>query len=332
MSWLRNHIRCFVVPGLKALAKARGPLYKPALWSSWLDYSPKEEASILASDVRPLNISLRPSKKCKYTEAGLVYSAVCSFFRDVPGPSTPGGSINRNSFREQALEILRECDAQHFLPNRSGIVPAGSNYKAEDVIHSILKSSWRSLKEITQGKTIILPGRDVWPWEVLARRNNYPTIYDPRISRILCSHKEVLRKICKEWDVDFGEVIIFDTGFAGSIPAAISDVVGTKVRFLMLSSNRRDGWTQLFPNHRGSRSKVLCIEYFPKYFKTGTVDNGQPVQYLSYPLDFVKTAAFTIWLWYHRSPRFIKQHITPSAIDSSTTSKATSLEKNTMPG
>jgi len=328
MSWLRNHIRCFVVPGLKALSESKGPLCKPT-WS-WMEGVTR--TSISSSSIHPLKVNLRPSKKCKYTEAGLVYSAICSFFREEPHIAKKVGysKTPEKSFKKQALDILRECDSKHFMPQSLGVTSnACSSYKVEDIIHSILKSSWKSLKEIAQGKTIILPGRDVWPWEVFARKNNYPTIYDPRISRILSGDKEVLREICKTWDVDFNKVIIFDTGFAGSIPAAISSVVGTEVKFLLLSSNNRGAkWTQLFPNHRGSRSKVLCIEYFPKYFKTGTVDKGLPVQYLSYPLDFVKSAAFTIWLWHNKSPRFIKTHTNQN--NSST--KADSNMEIIMPG
>jgi hypothetical protein len=304
MSWLRNHIRHFVVPGLKALAKARipadGPPRRYGEWGEPLT----PNTGVLSTEVTPLNIGLRPSKKCSHKEAGLVYAAVCSFFRDT-------------KFRDDALRILSKCDADLLMPDyRSDVVIKVKEadgkeviYSKADVIHSIIKNTWRSLKEIAEDRIIILPGRDVWAWEVLARKNNHPTIFDPRISRIYCSNRSVLEQTCKEWDVDFKKALIFDTGFAGSIPRAISSVVGTDVKFLLLSSSNRKGWTQIYPNHKGSRSKVLCIEYFPKYFKTGTVLKGEPTQFLASPLEFVKAAAFTIWLWYYRSPRFIKQFV-----------------------
>lgn len=341
-SWLRNHVRHWVVPGLKLLAKNhRQDLQESGHYFKTISIAadkgrPQPTTQDLldittADDYKP--IGLRPSKRCKRPEAGLVYAAVSSFY-----PRHP-------LLRARALEILRECDPKLWMDSSRLAYAESGSYNQADVVHSIIKSSWRALKDIADGRTIILPGRDVWPWEILAQRDKYPTIYDPRISRLFCfaygkavlgqtgARNKLLRKVClEEWGVDLSECIIFDTGFAGSIPAAIRGATRIDVPHLMLSSeqsslhNEGREWTQIFPNHKGARSKVLCIEYFPKYQKSGTVmpaventgqpasdirkamgGDVQPVQYLNDPFEFIKAAALTIWMWHNQSPRYIRQ-------------------------
>ena len=317
-SFLRNHIRHEVVPGLKLLAgyhrsdlTEEGYYNKRLRMSDGVGKQPTThdlEAYTSAPGYKPL--ALRPSKKCKRPEAGLVYSAVSSFY-----PRHP-------KLRVEALRILRDCDPANLMDEHRLGYAKVDGYKSWDVAHSIVKSSWRALKDIADGRTIILPGRDVWPWEILARRDGYPTVYDPRISRMFCFgsnisyggvRNDLLRKVClEEWGVELGKCLIFDTGFMGSIPAAIRKATGVDVPHLMLSSeqgsthNAGMPWTQIFPHHKGARSKVLCIEYFPKYHKSGTVKDGKPIQYLSDTLEFIKAAALTIWMWTHQSPRFIR--------------------------
>jgi len=333
-SWLRNHIRHHVVPGLKLLSgfhrqdvAAEGYYHKVLKMPAGVGKQPTSDdllAYTTSADYKPL--ALRPSKKCSRPEAGLVYSAVSSFY-----PRHP-------KLREEALRILQRCDPETFMDEGRLMYSKTEGYKSSDVAHSIVKSSWRALKDIADGRTIILPGRDVWPWEILARREGYPTVYDPRISRMFCFgsslgygnvRTKLLQRVClEEWGVKLDECLIFDTGFMGSIPAAIRKATGVDVPHLMLSSeqgsthNAGMPWTQIFPHHKGARSKVLCIEYFPKYYKSGTVERTRPlnafeahdatgaekpIQYLSDSLEFIKAAALTIWMWTHQSPRFIRQ-------------------------
>jgi len=260
-----------------------------------------------SEDVKPFPVRLRVEQGYPTPEQGLMAAAINSFFSKKHQP------ILRQSMLDaiQGNIKLSQLMSQHRLDNARV-----RTYDPADVAHSIIKSSWRSLKQIADGRTIILPGRDVWPWEILARKEGYPTVYDPRISRLFSGHHDLLREAVDAWGVDLRKCLMFDTGWNGSIPAAFRNALGITFDYKMLSAeensyhNRDQGWTQLFPNHKGARGKVLCIEYFPKYHKSGTgrmtaAGKSEAVQYLADPLEFVKAAALTIWVWHHQSPRFV---------------------------
>ena len=48
---------------------------------------------------------------------------------------------------------------------------------------AVIKNIWRSVKKAATGKLLILPGRDVFVFEVLARREGFPTLFLPACSR-----------------------------------------------------------------------------------------------------------------------------------------------------
>jgi hypothetical protein len=133
-------------------------------------------------------------------------------------------------------------------------------------------------------------------------------IFDARISRGVARDHDVLRKIIKPWKLNQHSVI-FDTGFAGSIYEHISQASGKRPINLMLSTMRKNDnkSEQIFPNHKGSRSKALAIEYFPKYQKTGTLRNGKAVQWLADLNEFIRAAVLTIWMWHHESAAWVDQ-------------------------
>ena len=116
---------------------------------------------------------------------------------------------------------------------------------------TILKNIWRSVKAEARGRAILLPGRDVFLFEVLARREGYPTIFIPEVSRLTASHFRDRQ--------DLKDCLLFDSGFSGSIPRAME--IGS---FALAS-----GVNQVFRNMKGARSLVLKVEGLPKYWKRG---------------------------------------------------------------
>jgi hypothetical protein len=117
----------------------------------------------------------------------------------------------------------------------------------------------------------------------------------------------VLKKIMREWG-SLEDALVFDTGFAGSIHRALCRASGMELGNLMLSTSltNPDGKScQIFPSHQGARAKALSIEYLPKYYRTGTVRDGEPVQFLSDLGEFLRAALLTVWIWKYKSSRFI---------------------------
>jgi len=141
---------------------------------------------------------------------------------------------------------------------------------------SVIKNMWRSAKCAARdlNKPILLAGRDVFVFEILARREGYPTTFRPDISRLTVKHVAE----------DYTNYFLFDTGFMGSI----SKGLGIE-HYTMASSNRAgnlglDSFSylrrkrthsiitedvlQVFPRLKGARSLALKIERTPKYWKT----------------------------------------------------------------
>jgi hypothetical protein len=176
--------------------------------------------------------------------------------------------------------------------------------------HTVIKNTWRAIKKNAQGKQILLPGRDVFVWEILARRENYPTIFMPECSRQTVRHIAKTRLGLKSLQ----NVYLFDTGFAGSIPRAL----GTK-SFSLLSSNNLPNQkigVQVFPRLTFSRGLALKIEKSPKYWESGRLVNdygedGKDVvhQALSDPMEFILAARLTVEVYKNSSPRFINHAI-----------------------
>lgn len=136
---------------------------------------------------------------------------------------------------------------------------------------AIIKNMWRAVKCAANGKPILLAGRDVYMFEVLARRENFPTTFRPDISRNTSIHIQE----------DYSKHYLFDTGFAGSIPRdlkcehytmgssieaspstlGITRLYARKHQILLRDTH------QVFPRMVGARSLILKVEYTPKYWK-----------------------------------------------------------------
>jgi len=251
-------------------------------------------------DIKPRDKQIRPSTKCKYVEAGLLYSLVSSILRK--GDPT----------REIALGLCRQIgqaqDSEfvYALDTKGSIKTLGENYdgvEGSDVLHSMLCNSMRRLKRKMQRKgSLLLPGRDVWAWEVMARKLSVNSTFDPRVSRSVANNQKALRVCIDEWQIkDWSDVLFFDTGFSGTIPKAIANAEKLpQINCLLLSSH--DPSRQIFRTHTGSRAKALAFEYLAKYFVSGTHRDGAPYQELNLLDDFIKAALLTTWLWYHVSP------------------------------
>lgn len=281
MSWLRNHFRHFVLPGIYALAHSRG---KP----------------ITVADIKPRDKEVRPSNDCKYVEAGMLYAVVSSILRKGDPTREAALGLCRQIGRAKDAEFVYEVD------KRGGIKGLGEGYdgvEGSDVLHSMLCNSMRRLKRKMRHKgQLLLPGRDVWCWEVMARKLTVGSTYDPRVSRAVAGNRLAIKTCIDDWKIqNWQDVLFFDTGFSGSIPRAIAGVVGLQsINMALLSSV--DPKTQIFRTHTGSRAKALAFEYVAKYFKSGTTRDGKPFQELADLDEFIKAAMLTIWLWHHVSP------------------------------
>lgn len=172
-----------------------------------------------------------------------------------------------------------------FIPEYVGAVHFTNQEK------TIIKNVWRSVKRQLEGRQLVLAGRDVFVWEVLARREKFPTIFLPQCSRESVEHV-ILPK---------GNLYLFDTGFLGSIPKALK-----LERFSLLSyaGNERDISKQTFPRLTGSRGLALKVEYTPKYWQTGRLVDGKVIQNLAKEEEFAKAVQLTYEIYCDSSAKF----------------------------
>jgi hypothetical protein len=172
---------------------------------------------------------------------------------------------------------------------------------------TVIKNIWRSVKKNAKGRQILLPGRDVFIFEVLARRENYPTVFSPECSRMTVRH------LMEKW-WNMRDLYLFDTGFAGSIPRNLR----TK-RFGLMSHAVRDSDNQIFPRLTMSRGLALKIESTPKYWESARmVDEfsisgyhviGSAIhQDMSSPSEFLRAACLTIEIYTNSAPKFVNYH------------------------
>ncbi len=80
---------------------------------------------------------------------------------------------------------------------------------------SLLKTIWDEVKRQAGDRPILLPGRDVFLLELLARIENYPTVFRPDIST------PVAKLIGKFNLEDFSEHYLIDTGYRGTVPISL---------------------------------------------------------------------------------------------------------------
>jgi len=156
---------------------------------------------------------------------------------------------------------------------------------------TIIKNAWRSVKKQAHGRKVLLMGRDVWVFEVLARREGFPTYFDPQCSRAAAS--------CITLPFDKKNCVLFDTGFMGSIARIL------KVDFILLSAEQHLNSKQVFPRLTNSRSLALFLEELPKYWKCAYQIDGKPHQELANKTEFERAARLTMQVYKDSSPRFV---------------------------
>lgn len=237
MSWIRDHFAHFVIPAMRAMIRHRDGKPRPR-------------------EVKPLDVIVRPAAVCKYQESGLVYTTVASMLS------------KQDKRRGPLLELCRTLDPTGFVgPEAPKLSVQGAG--GADIVHSIVWNSLRTLKRHSRklGGAMILPGRDVWPWEVISRRQRLRTVYDGRVSRAVADHTTLLAGIAKEWpiqDPEWDRSLVFDTGWNGSIHRLLCKATMKAPHSFMLSASDSLRAAQLFPGHTGSRAKAIAIERFPK--------------------------------------------------------------------
>lgn len=284
-SWIREHFRTFVWPALEATQQVDGPILpkRPGI-PLWVSV-----LSRFSADSTLPFPELRILQTFCKTSMGN-----CSSCRSVPALCRCWVKNSSHGAPWTPLETWRR-----------------------------VRNAFDSAVSQAKDRPLLLAGRDVWAFKVLAERHRVRAIYIPVISRSVANNERVLRKVLKDHGVTGNELLV-DTGFMGSIPRAISGVLGKELEFSMISQNplfrvprRVTGTTidrlpnQVFPNMKGSRALALWLEYLPKYFRTGrvqspvnpdarTVDvrNGEAVQNLSSPKEIVAAAVLTSCIWH----------------------------------
>lgn len=155
---------------------------------------------------------------------------------------------------------------------------------------TVIKNIWRSCKKQADKRPILLPGRDVWIFYVLACRENLPVIYRPDISRLTVDN------VTENYRSHF----VLDTGFAGTIPRKL----GCDSFSLASAVEKKN---QSFPKLTGSRHLALKIEKLPKYWNSATMKDGVIFQELA-PIEwFTEAAQLTIQVYKNSAPKFIDQ-------------------------
>ncbi len=270
MSWLRDHFHTFVFPAFLAAEKlASGFLAPRGDMGPPFDVKPAQSApSDLPLELRKL-WTLCKEHAVPWTD------------------DTREGGFGSSFFRQSAQV--------HGKILRNTLTSAVVSMRAEDC------------------SKLLFAGRDVWTLAVLAERRGVPYVFIPEVSRRVADDPAVV-ELLSRYDIH-GDELLIDTGFSGSIPKALRRQTGKSFQFrLMSQATQPKPWPkmfspykraakaevhpqQIFPNRKAARSEALETEYLAKYWKTGTVLNGQVVQYLSSQAHIQSAALLTSQLW-----------------------------------
>ncbi len=138
-----------------------------------------------------------------------------------------------------------------------------------------LVSMWEEAKRRAAGRTILLPGRDVWLFEVLARLEGTDTIFRPDINS---NTKHIVAQVDPDRD-RFKECFCIDSCCAGSIPKELKckdwalGVFSGATDLKSLKAHQLIAKT--YPNLQ-TDPLYLCyaiLECIPKYWSHATLDN-----------------------------------------------------------
>ena len=159
---------------------------------------------------------------------------------------------------------------------------------------AVIKNVWRAAKAEAGLRRMLLAGRDVFIFEILARRERFPTTFRPDVSR------QTAFAIAEEFRSKANDYFLLDTGFRGSIPQAL----GIK-NYKFTSADLDLKAKQAFPHLTGSRSLALKIEATPKYWRSAVMSGAEKVQVLSDLAEFRRAAELTIQVYRDSSPSFV---------------------------
>lgn len=128
-----------------------------------------------------------------------------------------------------------------------------------------MNAVWDKAKRLAKGRVILLPGRDVWLFEVLARvQNDYPTVFRPELSSDV-SKSPYARSL------GFDDCFVLDTGYGGSVPRSMGIAHWSLIAYrpgMPIVRVPERSIRQVFPRARqgalGSLSSTL--EGSPKYW------------------------------------------------------------------
>lgn len=133
---------------------------------------------------------------------------------------------------------------------------------------------WEQATRLARGRTILLPGRDVFLFEVIARiRDDYPTIFRPDISSAVAPFVTE----------DYSDCFVLDTGYKGSIPKMMKIPNWSLVRYDFQNRRPEDvaRW-QVFPKAKSWIYSGLSsnLEACPKYWTRASwgADSKKPIQ------------------------------------------------------
>lgn len=192
-----------------------------------------------------------------------------------------------------------------FVQPRLGYIPKKIDFFTPEEL-TVIKNIWRAAKVQAASRSMLLAGRDAFVFEILARREGFPTAFRPDISRAVVSLVPT-----GQYEHHF----LLDTGFAGSIPRGLGID-----NFGMASAMKATaGKYQIFPHLSHARALALKIEAMPKYWQSGqyrTILKEDGIYYrketeiyqeFSEPQEFDRAAAVTIGIYTSSTPKFIEE-------------------------
>lgn len=228
MSWIRDHFYRFVFPALQATVE-RGRV--PAAFVIGKQFDVRPVPGKGPSELRKL---MALCQELNVTPMG----------RMIPY-RRPEGSIDSTFFAINGANGVEKgdyTDPQSWVRFMGITGRHGFRGKLHfDILRKTLLFAERIRREKGCSR-LLLPGRDVWPLEVMAAKRKIPTTYIPHLSRNVGNDPYALRRIIAQYQIDGSELIV-DTGFVGSIVRALGQALSKPMQFCLMSQTPRSTLT-----------------------------------------------------------------------------------------
>lgn len=184
------------------------------------------------------------------------------------------------------------------MPNRTRPTTFGTDgftvypKRTDKVQVAALARAWEGVKQLAKDRTILLPGRDTWEFEILARLEDHPTIFRPDISNYTKEHVSE----------DYSECFVVDSGLRGSVPKALKiknfALCCVSTTFTKGELKSHDLALAVDPTRNTLYGQVSGLYNFLegnyKYWTHARWENGSIVQKLSRTVDFEQAACMTL--------------------------------------